>query len=251
MRVLIIEDEIKTAKALSRIIGILEPDAQVIDCLQTVQSAIDFFNTNANVDVAFMDVQLADGLSFDIFKEVKISCPVIFCTAYDEYAIDGFKANGIDYILKPFTEESIKGALEKFRSLQNFFQSNQNKAQQIIQSFGNSGKQNFLVFHRNKYIAIALEKIAYFHIKNDVTLIHTFDDDEYVINQSLDAISEQLPQGKFYRLNRQYLISFEAIKEVEPFFSRKLLVHLKVRTEDELLINKNKTTEFLNWLDNR
>ncbi len=251
MQVLIIEDEIKTAKALSRIIASIEPDADIVTCLQTVQSAVDFFNKGMFVDIAFMDVQLADGLSFDIFKETKVHCPVIFCTAYDEYAIEGFKANGIDYILKPFAEGSIKTALGKFHSLRNFFQANSQNAQHIIQSFGTSGKQNFLVFHRNRYLVVPVDKIAYFYIKYDATLIHTFEGKEYVLNQSLEIINGQLPNGTFYRLNRQYLINFDAIKDVEPFFSRKLMIHLKVNTFENLIINKNKTTEFLSWLDSR
>lgn len=255
MKIVILEDEVKTARALQQMIGAVQPDAEVIAVLQSVQAAVDFFKKNNTFDLVFMDVQLADGLCFNIFKEVTIPAPVIFCTAFDEYAIEGFKANGIDYILKPFTEATLKAAFDKFKALQNFFQVNPDKNMQlekILQSLQpDTGKKSFLVFKQKKYSVVPVEQIAFFFIKNDLPALRTFDGQDFFINQSLDAVSAQLPAAQFYRITRQYLVNFNAVKEVEPYFSRKLLVRLKVATPESLLINKNKTTDFLNWLDNR
>jgi two-component system response regulator LytT len=248
MKIVIVEDEVKAARSLAGMISSITPEAEIVASLQSVQSAIDYFSHNASPALIFMDIQLADGLCFEIFKETAIRAPVIFCTAYDEYAIEGFKANGIDYILKPFTEEKLTAALNKVRSLKTFFQSDQLQLQSLTL---NGGKKSFLVFKHNKYSIIAVDNIACFHTKNEVSTLHTFDGEEYFINQSLDVVSTMLAPGQFYRVTRQYLINFSAVGEVEHYFSRKLLIHLKVNIPDQIIINKNNTTAFLNWLDNR
>lgn len=250
MKIVIIEDEIKTAKALARLITQVTPEAEILASLQSVKGAIDYFSSHEAPDLIFMDVQLADGLCFDIFKEVTIKSPVIFCTAYDEYAIEGFKANGIDYILKPFTEETLITAFEKVKNIRNFFQGGQ-PVEKLLQPLTTGGKKSFLVFKDNKYTVISIENIAFFYIKNELPLMYTFDEKEYFINQSLDTVYNLLPPGQFFRVTRQYLINFDAVKEVEHYFARKLLVHLKVKTPEEIIVGKSKTTEFLTWLDNR
>lgn len=243
MKIVIVEDEVKAARSLAGMIRSIAPEAEIVAALQSVQSAIDYFSNNESPSLIFMDIQLEDGLCFEIFKETVIQAPVIFCTAYDEYAIEGFKANGIDYILKPFTEEQLAAALNKVRSLKTFFHADQLQL--------HSGKKSFLVFKHNKYAVIAVENIAFFHTKNEVSTLHTLDGEEYFMNQSLDIINTMLAPGQFYRITRQYLINFSAVAEVEHYFSRKLLIHLKVKTPDQIIINKNNTTAFLNWLDNR
>jgi DNA-binding LytR/AlgR family response regulator len=239
MKIVIIEDEVKAARSLALMIQSIAPEAEIVASLQSVQSSIDYFSNNESPSLIFMDIQLADGRCFEIFTETVIKAPVIFCTAYDEYAIESFKANGIDYILKPFTEDKLTIALNKVHSLKTFFQ---------VQY---EGKKSFRVFKNNRYIVIAADNIAYFHIKNEIPVIHTFDGEEYFIHQSLDVISTMLAPGQFYRVTRQYLINFSAVSEAEHYFSRKLLIHLKVKTPDQIIINKNNTTAFLNWLDNR
>lgn len=239
MKIVIVEDEVKAARSLAVMIKSVAPAAEIVASLQSVQSAIDYFSNNVSPELIFMDIQLADGLCFEIFKETVIQAPVVFCTAYDEYAIESFKANGIDYILKPFTSEKLVLALNKVHSLKTFFQ------------VPYEGKKSFLVFRHNRYSVISVEDIAFFHIKNDTPAIHTFDGEVYFITQSLDVIATMLAPGQFYRVTRQYLINFSAVGEVAHYFSRKLLIRLKVKTPDEIIINKNNTTAFLNWLDNR
>ncbi|RFM27803.1 LytR/AlgR family response regulator transcription factor [Deminuibacter soli] len=253
MNIIIIEDEIKTAKSLESLITAAKPGAKVIAKLQSIESAVAYFTNNDMPDLAFMDVQLSDGLCFEIFKSVKITCPIIFCTAFDEYSLEAFKSNGIDYVLKPFSQEDITGALKKADELKNFFQ--QNTAPDINSLLSAltpaQGKKNFLVFKNQKYLNIPTDTIAFFYIKYDATFIMCFDQQEYNISQSLDQVAAQLPELQFFRLNRQYLISFDAIKEVEHFFQRKLYVKLTIPTPEKLLIHKDKVSVFLRWMENR
>ncbi|SFO21943.1 two component transcriptional regulator, LytTR family [Chitinophaga sp. YR627] len=249
MKILVIEDEIKTAKALIKLISTIDPDAEIVASLQTVSAAIEYLSASPSPDLIFMDIQLADGSCFDIFKEATVTAPVIFCTAYDEYAIEAFKANGIDYILKPFTEETLAAAFKKVAGLRRSLA--QQEVKPVYPLPLQQGKKSFLVFRDNKYVVIAVDNISFFYIKNDFPALVTFDGKEYTLSQSLDTISAQLPPEQFYRINRQYLINFSAVHEVEHYFGRKLLVHLKTATPEKIIIGKNKATEFLHWLDNR
>lgn len=253
MNILIIEDELKAAKSLVTMIKAVRPAATIVSELQSVESAVKYFSENEMPDLIFMDIQLADGLSFNIFKSVAINCPVIFCTAYNEYSLEAFKANGIDYILKPFSKEDIVIAFEKVEQLKNYFQQN------LVPDIGNllnrlepqGGKKSFLVFKHNKYSTVQTDTIAYFCIKNEMVHIVCLDKQEYPVNQSLDQIYSMLWPSMFYRLNRQYIINFRAIKEIEPYFARKLYVKLVIETEERLLINKERSSSFLHWMENR
>jgi two-component system response regulator LytT len=253
MKIIIIEDEIKAAKSLSNLITKIRPKAQVIANLQSVDDAVQYFSQNESPDLIFMDIQLSDGLSFEIFQSIKISCPVIFCTAYGEYAMDAIKANGIDYLLKPFSQEDLQKAFEKVEQFQNFFQQNKlPDMNELLKRIGpDEGKKSFLVFKHNKYTTVPTEQIAFIYIRNDSPTIMTMKEEEYTLTQSLDTLQSQLSSLQFFRLNRQYLVNFSAIKEVEHYFDRKLFVKLVVPSPEKLLIGKEKTTAFLNWLENR
>lgn len=253
MNILIIEDELKAAKSLVTMVKAVRPASVIVSQLQSVESAIKYLSENEMPSLIFMDIQLADGISFDIFKRVAICCPVIFCTAYNEYSLEAFKANGIDYILKPFSREDIEIAFEKVEQLKNYFQQN------LVPDIGNLlnrlepqlGKKSFLVFKHNKYITIQTDTIAYFYIKHEMVHIVCLDKQEYPVNQSLEQIFSLLSPCMFYRLNRQYIINFNAIKEIEPYFARKLYVKLNIPTEERLLVNKEKSSSFLHWMENR
>lgn len=253
MKIIIIEDELKAAKSLASMISILRPNATVEAFLQSIEGAVDYLSQNEEPDLIFMDIQLSDGLSFEILKVVKIHCPIIFCTAYGEYTLDAIKANGIDYLLKPFSKEELQMAFEKVESFRNFFQQNkQPDLECLLKKIGiDDGKKSFLVFKNNKYTTVQTEQIAFFYIRNETPTIMTFQTQEYSLSQSLDQVQSLISPKQFYRLNRQYLINFNAIKEVEHYFARKLFVRLTIATPDKLLIGKEKTTAFLNWLENR
>ncbi|MBL0740556.1 LytR/AlgR family response regulator transcription factor [Chryseolinea lacunae] len=253
MKIVIIEDEIKAAKSLAALIAKLRPDATLVAQLQSIESAVEFLTQNAQPDLIFMDVQLSDGMCFDIFKAVKIQCPVVFCTAFGEYAMDAIKANGIDYLLKPFSKEQLEEAFEKVDNFKNFFQQNQQPdLDGLLKKMGlDEGKKSFLVFKSNKYTTVQTDAIAFIYIKNESTTIVTFQGQEYNLTQTMDQVQAMLSVKQFFRLNRQYLVNFSAVKEVEHYFDRKLFVKLTVPTPDKLLIGKEKTSGFLNWLETR
>jgi two-component system response regulator LytT len=253
MKIIIIEDELKAAKSLANLIIKLRPAAKIMAQLQSIEGAVEYLSENEQPDLIFMDIQLSDGLSFEIFKSVEIRCPVIFCTAYGEYAMDAIKANGIDYLLKPFSQDDLQAAFEKVDSFKNFFQQNtQPDLDGLLKRIGlDEGKKSFLVFKHNKYTTVQTEQIAFIYIRNDSASIMTFQQEEYAIDQSLDQVQALLSAKQFFRLNRQYLVNFSAIKEVEHYFGRKLFVKLTIPSPDKLLIGKEKTSAFLNWLESR
>lgn len=253
MNIIIIEDELKTAKSLENIILTLRPEARITGQYQSVERSVAALANDPQPDLIFMDIQLADGLSFEIFKAVKITAPVVFCTAFDEYSLEAFKRNGVDYVLKPFSKDDIARALDKVDELKNFFQ------QKVLPDLGDllsklgspAGKTTFLVFKNQKYATIQTDDIAFFHIRNDSTSIMCFDQQEFAINQSLDQVAGSVSAKQFFRVNRQFLVNFKAIKEVEHYFLRKLYVKLVIPTPDKLLINKEKSHSFLTWMEER
>jgi two-component system response regulator LytT len=253
MNIIIIEDELKTARSLENIIMELRPDDKITGQYQSVASSVEALSGGAIPDLIFMDIQLADGLCFEIFKAVKITCPVVFCTAYDEYSLEAFKSNGVDYVLKPFSRQDIQEALKKVEELRNFFQ------QKAVPDLGDllsklsapAGKTSFLVFMNQKYRTVNIEDIAFFYVRHDATWIMCFDKQQFTISQSLDQITNTVSPKQFFRLNRQYLVNFKAIREVEPYFLRKLYVRLTIETPDKLLVNKEKSHSFLSWMEDR
>lgn len=253
MNITIVEDELRTAKSLENILKELRPSAKITGPHQSIEEAVAALSAGPQPDLIFMDIQLADGLSFEIFKSVEISCPVVFCTAFDEYSLEAFKRNGVDYVLKPFSRDNIAGAMGKVEDLKNFFQ------QKAIPDLGDllsqlvqpAGKTSFLVFKHQKYTTVQTAQIAYFYIRNESTSIMCFDGQEFSLNQSLDQITASVSSKQFFRVNRQYLVNFSAIKEIEHYFLRKLYVKLLIDTPEKLLINKEKSSAFLSWMESR
>lgn len=253
MNITIIEDELRTAKSLENILKELRPSAKITGPYQSIEEGVAALSAGPQPDLIFMDIQLADGLSFEIFKSVEISCPVVFCTAFDEYSLEAFKRNGVDYVLKPFSKEDIAGAMGKVDDLKNFFQQKaipdlSELLTKIIQPIE---KTSFLVFKHQKYTTVQTAQIAYFYIRNESTSIMCFDGQEFSLNQSLDQIAGSISQKQFFRINRQFLVNFSAIKEIEHYFLRKLYVKLVIEAPEKLLINKEKSTSFLSWMENR
>jgi DNA-binding LytR/AlgR family response regulator len=253
MQILIVEDELKAARSLAAMLGKLRPAATIVAQLQSVERAVDYLTHQPPPDLIFMDVQLADGLCFEIFKTVKIACPVIFCTAFGEYTLEAIKANGVDYILKPYSTDDLQAALQRVDDLRNFFQqSNTTVLDNVLKKISQpEGKRSFLVFKHNKYTTIPTDQIAHFSIRHEATHLTTFQGQEYTLDQSLDQVQAAVAPQQFYRLNRQYLVNFSAIKTVEHYFSRKLVVDLTMPTTGKLLVGKEKTTAFLKWLEER
>ncbi len=256
MKILIIEDEQRAAKDLEATIKSVLPGALFLGILDSVESAIGWFGNNPAPDLAFFDIQLADGLSFDIFEEAKVACPVVFCTAFDEYALQAFQVNGVDYILKPFDQEAVRRAINKVQALENFFQKRDGDLEKRLSKLLESvrptqAKNTFLVSHRDKMIPVSVAEIAYFSIENELTFIHTFDNRRFMLAHTLDDLEKLLDHRLFYRANRQFLVNANAIDSVEQYFARKLLLKLKAQTKEQVVVSKAKASEFLLWLEGR
>jgi len=251
MKIVIIEDEQLIAVDLAETIQKVEPDVQIISILKSVSDAIGFFKSTAKMpDLVFSDIQLGDGLSFEIFNSIECSFPVIFCTAYNEYALNAFRTNGIDYILKPFSEKTISDAFVKYRTLKKTFSKNDLQFDNILKLFDMQKNQvlgSLLVYHKDKIFPVRLDNIAIFYIENESTYLITFDNTKHSISKTLEEL-DKITSTSFYRVNRQNLINRKAIREVSQYFARKLSISLTIPFAEKILIRKEKMTDFLNWL---
>jgi len=250
MKIVIIEDEQLTSNDLVKNIRNLLPGVEILSQLYSVEDAITWFKKNEHPDLIFSDIQLGDGLCFEIFKNLTISSPVIFCTAYDEYAIKAFKANAIDYILKPFDQEAITNALNKYKELERRFSAKATRFENILELFENRKTQkkgSILVYYKDKILPVRIEDIALFYLENEITYLTTFDQKSYTINKPLDEL-EKIAGPDFYRANRQNLIQRKAIKEASQYFARTLSVTLTIPFKETIKVNKVKVSDFLNWL---
>ena len=251
MNIVIIEDEGVVADELERNIRQLVKEPIDIVQLKSVKQAIAYFKKDELPDLIFSDIQLGDGLSFEIFVEVSLAVPVIFCTAYDEYALDAFKANGIDYILKPFTIQTLDNALQKYERLKTIFSADQtpqyDALMQLLVNRETQTAASVLVYHQDKIIPIKLEDIAMFYLANEITHLLTFSGKTFYPNKNLDEL-EKLSGNSFFRANRQFLVCRKAIVDVSSFFSRKLSLNLSIPFAEKIIVSKGKASQFLNWL---
>ena len=250
MKIAIIEDEQHTAKDLAACIKKAEPAAHIIAMLSSVKEANDFFNEAPDLDLIFSDIQLGDGVSFTIFDQIANRTPVIFCTAFDEYALHAFKASGIDYVLKPFTTKTIAACLAKYKELKGKLSQQISSYRQVGELLSHPPEQrSLLIYHKDKITPIRLNDIALFHLKHELTHLITFDEKQYFITHSLEEL-EKTTAGQFYRANRQSLINRAAIRDVSQYFGRKLLVNLTIPFAEKVTVGKVKTASFLSWLSN-
>lgn len=255
MKIVIIEDEVQTAWDMQNSIQQLQPGCKVVATLDSVEAGLEWFSHHEPPDLIFSDIQLGDGLAFEILQQVKLTCPVIFCTAYDEYALRAFQNNGVDYLLKPIKQESLKKSLDKFNLFKNPGNNNnglwlQDLMEEITKNF-KSYKSTFLVSFRDKMIPVNSNDIIFFKITDDAVELCTKSNDRYRLPYSLDHIESMVDPKLFYRANRQYLIAYHAIKEVENYFDRKLLIKIDPLNPEPIIVSKAKSADLLKWLENR
>lgn len=253
MKIVIIEDEELTANDLASTLLKVDKTVEITAVLGSVKESVSYFMENRDPDLIFSDIQLGDGLSFEIFHRCSITAPVIFCTAYDEYALKAFKVNGIDYILKPFSKQTINDALHRYKALKNNFMSASISVEKIHEMFKNQNerKQNtILVYYRENIIPVKIDDIAIFYIENEVTHLLTFARKHYTINKTIEEI-ESIANDDFFRANRQFLINRNAVKDASRYFARKLTVSLTIPFGEKITISKEKVTSFLDWLSGK
>ena len=255
MKAVIIEDEVLIARELSSKIAAVASDVDIIEILPSLKTAKKWFMQNAEPDLVFMDIQLSDGVSFELFEYFKLDCPVIFTTAYDEYAIRAFKVNSIDYLLKPVSEEDLVRAIDKCRKLLGIRPNAALNMQQLIHSLQLPGerpllhKEQFIVNVRNNWIPIRSKDIACF-MRENLNYLFTFTGEKYILEYTtLEEIEELLDPRIFYRANRQYIISIDAIQSIKPYENQKLGALLKAPLKFEVDISREKAPAFKKWLD--
>ncbi|WP_068475288.1 LytR/AlgR family response regulator transcription factor [Saccharicrinis aurantiacus] len=250
MRVVIIEDEWGAQEQLKNMLEQLVPSVEIVNVLDTVKNSIQFFRTNPGIDLIFMDIHLADGLSFEIFNHIHINTPIIFITAFDQYAIKAFKVNGIDYLLKPLIQDELEFALKKFDQ-----QNSKLLYKDIFKSFYHEiisakkeYKNTFLLGSKDKLYPVSVRDIASFHLDLGIVKCQTFDNKEYTVNSSLDQIENELDPKNFFRANRQFILHRDAIKHISYYFNSKLKIKTNCNFKVDIVISKLKATDFKKWL---
>lgn len=250
MRVVIFEDEAPAARKLTKLIAEYDSDIEILATLESVQEGLVWFKSNNMPDLIFSDIQLADNLSFVIFQQLDLKVPVIFTTAYNEYAIEAFKHYSIDYLLKPIKAENLANSIEKFKNYKGLINAPQPDFDAIVNQLkGEKRRTRFLVNYRDGLIPIEATDIAYFYSEDSVTFLVLHNKKSYIINESLETLEGQLDTQRFFRANRKYIVSTQAIVKVEPYFNQKLVAHLNPETEDSVTISKLKATAFKDWLN--
>ena len=253
-KVLIIEDETAAAVNLQAILCKVLPQHEVITILESVEEAVEFFEDESqpSPDLVFLDIHLADGESFRIFDKVEITSPIIFTTAYDEYALRAFKVNSIDYILKPIKEDDLKRAIEKLSLLsgaeRSEYSSRVKEMAEIQREERGENQHVFLVHYKDKIIPLSIEDVAYFYTSNEKVTATTYSGEKYQVDRTLELLQGSLPVNNFFRANRQFIVSREAVKDIVVWFGSRLALNLKVETPEKIIISKARAPEFKQWL---
>jgi DNA-binding LytR/AlgR family response regulator len=249
INILIIEDEEPAANRLKKMLTELEHEAIVLDNIVSVNSAIEWFKQNPSPDLIFSDIQLSDGLSFEIFKNVEVQCAVIFITAYDQYAIDAFKVNSIDYLLKPIKKDDLQVAINKFKKL-NRSETPPLDINKVLEVFHpkTEYKTRFIVRYGEHIKTIKIEDAAYFYTEDKINFLTTKEGRRYTIDYNLDALESMLDPKIFFRINRQFIISINAISEMFSYSKSRVLIKLNPLTKHETIVSTERSGDFKLWL---
>lgn len=249
---IIIEDEPKAVSELKDILEHLSRDITVIATLESVEESIEWLQSHASPDIIFSDIQLSDGLSFEIYKKVKIQAPIIFCTAFDDYMLNAFEANGISYLLKPISKVKLEESLKKYEELKIVFKKDQEdyikRIDSLLGQLRPSHQSALLINVRDKIMPVKTDDVACLHYNNGVVSVILFNHQQYFIQEPLDDLEHKLNPALFYRVNRQYIINRHCIQEIERYFSRKLALKLTIKTPEPVVVSKVKAGPFLEWM---
>jgi two-component system, LytTR family, response regulator LytT len=251
MKVVIIEDELVALQHLQSMLGEIDANFEVVASLDSIETAVRYFNERPAVDLVFMDIELGDGQSFDIFRHTTIDAPIIFITAYQEHALKAFKLNSVDYLLKPVDKSELEAAIHKYEKLHAV---HKKKLQENILSL--IGKMDGLEQHRTRYLArngtrlisVLTEDIAYFYTRDRLQFIKTNKGDDYILDKRLDEIESEIDNKTFFRVNRQFILNYGSIHKVHTWFSGKLKVNVQPEAYEEIIVSRLKAADFKKWL---
>ena len=253
MKALIVEDEILAAQNLAKIlldIGTFDS----ISTLDSINETVEFLKGNDNLDILFLDIHLADGSAFEIFDRVQVDCPVVFVTAYNENALKAFQLTSIDYLLKPLDIFDVKKAIDKLKRLKHASGMHENELRNLISYFKKNVeyKSHFLIrLEDDRLFPLKTEDIAFLYSSHGIVMAFTTDGKKFAMDQSMDQIEGMLDPGMFFRANSQYIISRKAVRDLGFWFSRRHSVNLKVHTPENIVVSKEKVTEFKSWIEEK
>jgi DNA-binding LytR/AlgR family response regulator len=253
MTILIIEDEVLAQEKLQLLLKNYDPTITVLACLESVEETVKWFATKPHPDLLLMDIHLSDGLSFEIFKKTIITKPIIFTTAFDNYAIDAFQLFSIDYILKPVSAEALANAINKYKNIANSFVPKDYSllSEQINDNLSTNYKNRFLAKVGQRLFFIAVQDVAYFSADNKIVFLIDKEGNRFVINTTIEKLETQLNPNQFFRINRKVIINVDAIEQIKPYVNNRLKLNLKgITSQDEIIISRERVADFKAWADN-
>ncbi|NKI27316.1 response regulator transcription factor [Arenibacter sp. 6A1] len=252
MKVVIVEDELAASENLAFLLKNLEDSIEILAVLDSVKASIAYFSKNHEADLVFMDIHLADGLSFEIFDSIKIEAPIIFTTAYDQYSLQAFKVNSIDYLLKPIDEDELASSLEQYKGQfkgKGLYNDQVTGLLNLMNTKKTTYKSMYLVPHRDELIPLKTENIAYLYIDTGIVKAVTNDNQTYIMEQNLEDLESDLNPSEFFRLNRQFIVKRDTISGIKQYFNGKLIVNVNPPSPEKIVVSRAKSPEFKNWMN--
>ncbi len=257
MKILIVEDEDLAVRKLQKTLSEVDPEAKVVGVTESIQTTVDWLENNPSPDLILMDIELADGQSFEIFSRIEVKSPVVFTTSYDEYALKAFKVNSVDYLLKPVQKDELESALQKYRQMKGLYTPSTSaqdfnidtlvkELQQKLQV--KEFRKRFLVKHAQKLVSIEIDEIAYFFSDGRLNFFKTYDNKKFVVDYTMDELEEMLDPDRYFRISRSFYISVESVSQIHDYFGNRLLLHLKPDVDKEALVSREKVSDFKKWM---
>lgn len=253
MNILIIEDEVRASQQLSALLLKNFPSINLLGVLESVEESIEWFTSNTLPDLVFMDIQLADGLSFEIFQNIQIEAPVIFTTAYDQYSIKAFKVNSVDYLLKPIVETELIASIEKYKKI------HQQEKQELIDPLiieklvnnlvKDKTRKRFVVKEGASMTFVQIEDIHFFYSEEGISFLVTQHNKRYIVDMTLEAIEKDIPTNQFFRINRHQIISIDSILKIHPYFNNRLSLALKLSSKLNFIVSRKRVQNFKAWIN--
>jgi len=250
MKVLIFEDEKPTAKRLTQLLKEIDAQIQVLDVLSSVKAGVEWYKNNPMPDLIFQDIQLNDGNCFEIFQSVEVSAPVIFTTAFSDYAIQSFQVNSIDYIVKPYDKNEIEKAIHKFRNLkESFLLPEHQLLKEVVSKRSVTAKKRFLVKVGDNYKTINASEIAYILSEEGLCFIHLYNQKKHIVDYSIVELSNLMDENEFFQINRQLILNIESISKITSWFNSRLKIEINVPIELDIVVSRERVKNFKAWLD--
>jgi len=252
MQILIVEDEELAVKKLQKTLLSVHESARVTGVTDSIKSTVEWLQDNPAPDLILMDIELADGQSFEIFNLTEVKSPVIFTTSYDEYALKAFKVNSVDYLLKPIQKEELQAALNKFQKIKGNGSNDINmdvlikELQQKLQP--KEYRKRFLVKHGQKLVSVEIDEIAYFYSDGRLNFFKTYDNRKFVVDYTMDELEDMLEPVKYFRISRSFYVAANCIDKIDDYFGNRLILQLKPAVDKEALVSREKVTEFKKWM---